>query len=158
MRQGPWEFSHKDLIMTSYVGLGSERGCRIVNEYKHTPLARGTYTDDRKTGTWEYYGGYPSILERRITYHKDGSFKDENIKERYELNFSSDSLTTYGWLLHYNDTISIICANTVCTLKDQNSNELIKISYADANTLEIEILKLSLGMYNRVIKQNQYAR
>ncbi len=158
-RQGYWEQTKKKILVSGYGGLGSKEGCRYFENAEYYPLAKGEYKDNKKIGPWEYFSGdHLSKLERKITYYQNGSVKDENLNDQYNINISSDTLKVKGDFYHELDTISINCHAQNCSLVLSIGQELMSFEFIDMDKLEYELLRLKIGEYNRQIKMKENAR
>lgn len=159
IRQGYWELTEKKILVSGYEGLGSEEGCRYFEKAEHYPRSSGTYKNGKKIDTWNYYSGEHLIsLDRKITYYKDGSVKDDNLASRYTLNISNDSTNISGQYFHDLDSIRINCQANKCLLKLTDGQELMSFQFNDINKIEYELLRLNLGVYDREIKKKKNAR
>ena len=159
LRQGYWELTKKEILVSGYGGLGSKEGCRYFEKAEFYPLAKGEYFDDKKIGTWEYYSGDKSAtLERKITYFDNGSIKDENLSDRYLIEISMDTSKVKGQLYHDLDTVIIECHSKFCTIQLSDNQLLTSFEFVDMDKLELELLRLQMGVYNREIKKKKNAR
>jgi len=156
LKQGYWELLRNKVIVSGYGGLGSEDGCRYFERVESYPLAKGEYKDNKKIGSWLYYSGNQlGSMVREITYNENGSIEDNNLADHYTLTISKDTLDVTGQLYHHLDTVNINCQNGHCTFKLANGKELIKFPFIDLNTIEYELQRTNIGIYDRKIKMEK---
>ena len=159
LRQGYWELTKKKILVSGHAGLGSEEGCRYFEKAEYYPLAKGTYKNGKKIGTWEYYSGdHLTSLDRKITYYGNSAIKDENLIERYVINISQDTAVISGQFYHHLDSIDINCHKNKCVLTLSDGQELLSFPFTNMDKLEYELLRLKIGEYDRDIKMKKNAR
>jgi len=158
MRQGCWELTQKKVLISGYAGYGSEEGCRYFENVERNLIAKGNYTNDLKTGTWNYFSGTEGIssLDKQITYRDDGSFEEINPQGHYILNISWDSLEVTGEYYSHLDTIQIECNTGWCTYGLANGEEFLLFQFLDWDAFTFELHRLRAGEYNRKIWQKKY--
>jgi hypothetical protein len=159
LRQGFWELKRENTLFSSYTGLGSKEGCLYSKNAEYFLLARGEYKDDKKTGSWEYYfGNKVAILERRVSYNKDGSVVENNFRERYKIKISSDTAKISGEFYHDLDTLTISCQNRVCSIMLPDGQEVLSFGFTNMDKFEYEFYRLRIGVYDRQIKKKKDKR
>lgn len=159
LKQGYWELTKKKILVSGHSGLGSKEGCRYFEKAEYYPLSKGKYKNDKKIGTWDYYSGDHLVsLDRKVTYYEDGSVKDENLTDLYELEITSDTLNVNGYFYHDLDTMSVNCQTQTCSIRLSDGQELMNFEFSDMDKLEFELLRLKIGVYNRKIKMKKNAR
>jgi len=152
-RQGYWELQKKHVLFSGYSGFGSEQGCHYFEEAKYFPLAQGHYSDNKKVGTWDHYSGDRLVsLDRRITYFQNGSVKDEHLVDRYTLEINQDTSSVSGMFYHRLDSIKIECQEEKCSYTLSTGQKLTTFSFAKFDTLEYELLRLKLNVYDEEIR------
>lgn len=153
LKQGFWELTKKNILVSGYRGLGTKDGCHYFEKVEIYPQARGNYIDGEKTGVWEYFSDeYLNLLVRRVTYGEDGSIQDENISDRYVLMFGSNLTPLKGQFFHDLDSVNIEFTRNNCIFRLSTGEEIHSFEFNDLSDIEYELLRLKLGIYDRQIK------
>lgn len=154
-KQGFWKERKKILLYSSYSGLGSKEGCQYKEVYRYLPGAEGQYKDNKKTGTWKFYGDNEHLIsvEKEITFGENGTVKEENFRDSSVIEFNKDTSVVTGYIYYNGDTINLKCIDKKCTFKLNPNREISTFEITDFNKFDYELLRLKFGMYDRKIKE-----
>jgi len=152
-RQGLWKEQKKILEYSSHSGLGSKEGCRYSEKFRHETLGEGYYSDNKKIGTWKYYGGngHLAYVEKEVTLNKGGTITEKNFIDSSVFEFSKDSSIIKGYILHKGDTLNVAYSNGKGTFKFDNDKVILDFDCPDFNKFDCELLRLKYGIYDREI-------
>lgn len=160
LRQGYWEFTRKNILVSGLNGLGSKEGCRYVEKAAYLPIAKVHYRDNKKIGTLEYCtdNDYLISVDKQITYYSNRNKKVENGIEQYSIEINNETSEVSGYFYHEIASIKINYNDQNCKLHLSDDNELMNFHFPNLQMLEYELLSLRMGFYDREIKRMKKER
>ena len=115
--------------------------------------ATGNYRDNMKEGTWKYFDNYsPFSIKRVVSFNDNGTITERNFKYGSVIEFSNDSSSITGYVIHNGDTINVFCLNKKGIFKLDNDKVVLTFDCPDFNKFDFELSRLIYDVYDREIK------